>query len=989
MKAKFFAIAALLLGMASCQQDFAGVESTPNGEVSVQLSVTAPELVGATRTDGDSQAHLDSAYGAIDYLDGAPAGDDRWDWSNVDLRYSMEVYDEGDLTTPIKDRMVIIKDKYEPVTFELRLIPGRDYRFVVFADFVADGEAAKTVDYSKQGNLGLRHTIGTNLTQITIKQDADDINDEIADAYFKTFTYKPTGNSNNVNDTQDVELKRPYAKLRVVAIDLADLNLNVQPASVQVMYKSEATVPTSFNAVTGELGTENKSVDNKTFVYPFVKDIRDNRASHVYTYGYDDDTAVADNGVERASSLTLFTDYILAVDDVHRPISFEMAVFDAAGGLIKAVDFNTNIPVQRNHLTTIVGNLMTANTEFTVTIDDNFESDIDGNSQERILLETLINGGVYDLKSDLTVTAPTWLKGDAVIRLNGYTLTYDIPTDKENDNDFAIMTRVENGSTLTFVGDGSVVADGYIASANEGGVVNINGGNFFTTSCTLFQSNGGEINISGGVFEAAEYDGDHRYTLNFVDSKKQAGLIEVTGGRFYKYNPSESHSESPAMDFCGNGYWGVADGDWYNVVSQKHVDLFVDHAEVYTAEGLLQWAYIVENGPISAFEDLAGFDAGTFNKYAYGLEIMANIDMPAKTIVADPTKETYVFTDVDITVTDGVPSGSNWIPVCTHPAADGNDIIYVYTGWVDGLNKTISGLRVNTTSNYAGLIGFMYDGVVVKDLTFSDAVIKGASSVGVVAGRAQDDTLIENVRVVNSTVSGAGNVGSIVGYNYSRVGGAQDQGYAEGPAIVRNCSNDVNTVVICSGNYAGGIVGYNYGATIVNCKNYADVTGSSNVGGIVGYTRDYHHNKDGYIVACATYPEATITAKNGCVGGIAGYTLADSQHTNVYMHIVACTSLSNISGKTKGCIIGTISHRQHTAACVAVKNGATKLYGSGKPATESTVKDAILYDAVGSATQADIDALNHAIDHYNRKNPPAESVCSYRWTLVDGFPVLE
>ena len=118
MKAKFFAIAALLLGMASCQQDFAGVESTPNGQVSVQLSVTAPELVGATRTDGDSQANLDSAYGAIDYLDGSLVGDYRQDWSDVDLRYSLEVYDATDLTTPVKDRMVIIKDKYEPVHFE-------------------------------------------------------------------------------------------------------------------------------------------------------------------------------------------------------------------------------------------------------------------------------------------------------------------------------------------------------------------------------------------------------------------------------------------------------------------------------------------------------------------------------------------------------------------------------------------------------------------------------------------------------------------------------------------------------------------------------------------------------------------------------------------------------------------------------------------------------------------------------------------------------
>ena len=637
MKSRVFAIAAMLLGMASCQQDFTGTAIDPAGEVSVQLSVTAPELVGATRTDGDSQANLDSAYGAIDYLDGSLVGDYRQDWSDVDLRYSLEVYDATDLTTPVKDRMVIIKDKYEPVHFELRLIPGRDYQFVVFADFVPEGENVKTVDYSVQGDLGLRHTIGANLTDIRIKQDVDAINDEIGDAYFKSFTYTPTGSSNNVNDVEEVVLKRPYAKLRVVATDLADLNLNVQPKRVMVMYKSDAVVPTSFNAVTGELGTESKSDANKTFEYTFVDDIRDNRASHVYNYGYDDDTAVAENGAVRASNLTLFTDYILAVDDVHRPISFEMAIYDSEDQIIKAVDFNTNIPIQRNHLTTIVGRVMSSHVEVDVTIDDNFASDIDGNSQERILLETLINGGVYDLKSDLTITAPTWLKGDAVIRLNGYTLTYDIPADKENDNDFAIMTRVENGSSLTFVGEGSVVAEGYIASVNEGGVVNIDGGNFLTTSCTLFQSNGGKINISGGLFEAAEYDGDHRYTLNFVDSKKQAGLIEVTGGRFYKYNPYESHSESPAMNFCGEGYFGIEDGDWYEVVSMA----YVHNADEFTAVGedasikVMIFANDIDFGTSSAFITTDkivygnGYNliAGGVNTTTYGLRIEGDINV--------------------------------------------------------------------------------------------------------------------------------------------------------------------------------------------------------------------------------------------------------------------------------------------------------------------------------------------------------------------------
>ena len=358
--------------------------------------------------------------------------------------------------------------------------------------------------------------------------------------------------------------------------------------------------------------------------------------------------------------------------------------------------------------------------------------------------------------------------------------------------------------------------------------------------------------------------------------------------------------------------------------------------------------------------------------------------MPAK-VVAEVNGE-YQFTDEAITVTDGVPSGSNWVPV--RPVID--TLSDSYSGKIVGNDHTISGLRINITgSDYAGFLGAMYDGGYVYNLKFSDALVCGNSYVGVVAGRSQNDTVIENVKVINSTITGTGNVGSIVGYNYSRVGGAQGQNYNEGSAVVRNCSNDVNTKVAGTGDNIGGIVGNNYGATIINCKNYADVTGNSNVGGIVGYTRDYHHNKDGYIVACATYAEAKITANNGNAGGIAGATLADNNHTNTYMHIVACTTLSEIVGNTKGCIIGSINHGQHTAGCVAVKNGATVLYGKNKPSTESGIVDAKLYDAASGATQADVDALNAAIAHYNEKNPPVESKCNYTWALVNGFPVLQ
>ena len=70
MRAKFFAIAALVLGMASCQKDFAP-EANLGGEVDFTLAVTAPEL-SKTRAgvDGavDTNNAMDSAFGAIDYL---------------------------------------------------------------------------------------------------------------------------------------------------------------------------------------------------------------------------------------------------------------------------------------------------------------------------------------------------------------------------------------------------------------------------------------------------------------------------------------------------------------------------------------------------------------------------------------------------------------------------------------------------------------------------------------------------------------------------------------------------------------------------------------------------------------------------------------------------------------------------------------------------------------------------------------------------------
>lgn len=354
MKARFFAIAALVLGLASCQQDFAPDTQPSGGEVSVQLVVSAPELIGATRAgengEVDGNKGMDSAFGAIDYLDGAVVGDDRFDWNDVNIRYTMEVYDANDLSKPIKDRQEQITDKYEPVQFEVRLIPDRKYQFVVFADFV-----------DQKTGAALRHKIGETLNDITlIDEPGKELNDEVADCYFKSWEFSPKDNTQNQTEAT---LTRPYAKVRVIATDLDELNLNVHPENVTIDYY-DAVIPTAFNAVTGSISVDNAT---KTFSYDYIAEVRNNMANHVYNAGFD---AKVDTETGRATHMTLFTDYILAKDE-QSTIHFKMTVSDKIGP-IKVVDFNTEIPIQRNYLTTVIGNVLTTNTKVDITINDNF-----------------------------------------------------------------------------------------------------------------------------------------------------------------------------------------------------------------------------------------------------------------------------------------------------------------------------------------------------------------------------------------------------------------------------------------------------------------------------------------------------------------------------------------------------------------------------------------------------------------------------------------
>ena len=379
---------------------------------------------------------------------------------------------------------------------------------------------------------------------------------------------------------------------------------------------------------------------------------------------------------------------------------------------------------------------------------------------------------------------------------------------------------------------------------------------------------------------------------------------------------------------------------------------------VQTHEELLKYAYMV-NHVDNTLE----------------LELLNDIALPQFEIAEDAANETYVYTTTPITVTAGVPSGSNWVPM--------GDTNIFFEGKINGGNHTISGLRIASTGSYVGFAGIMDKaGTVIMDLNFDDAVISGVGCVGTVAGYARDGVVLKNCHLSNVAVKGTEKVGAVIGQNYTRHKATPGiEGGKLPKTMVENCTVDAASTV--SGSYnIGGVAGINYGAIIKNCRNASKVTGLSNVGGIAGYSRDYHNYKNSWVIACGNEGEVS---GNGSVGSIIGQSLEDNNHTPSISAMVACYSTAQ-TGAYTNLLLGTGVNNISNYGSWGLK---TKAYQNPLPA--GTYTACYAFDSAASISQAEIDAMNAAIDEYNTGLAvDAAEYCPYKWDWTAGsLPVLK
>lgn len=197
-------------------------------------------------------------------------------------------------------------------------------------------------------------------------------------------------------------------------------------------------------------------------------------------------------------------------------------------------------------------------------------------------------------------------------------------------------------------------------------------------------------------------------------------------------------------------------------------------------------------------------------------------------------------TDINITLnTDLNLTNMEWTPIGTESQP--------YTGTFDGNNYTITGLTVNQTRNYVGLIGCIGSDGTVKNVKLENVNITGDGYfVGGVAGT--NYGTIENCSVDGTLTNYVQYLGGVVGDNYGSIIGCSSSGTITG-----------------TGPNVGGIGGQSVGGTIMACYSVANIKGGSSSGGVLGQT-----NRETVVIACY-HAKGNVTGEQSRIGGVIGW----------------------------------------------------------------------------------------------------------------------
>ena len=225
----------------------------------------------------------------------------------------------------------------------------------------------------------------------------------------------------------------------------------------------------------------------------------------------------------------------------------------------------------------------------------------------------------------------------------------------------------------------------------------------------------------------------------------------------------------------------------------------------------------------------------------------------------------------------------SWAPI-------GNST-YQYLGTFDGNGKTIRNLYINATSVKTGFFGYATDGSI-KNIIFDNAKVKSIDFyTGILAGYA-GSCFIENIKTLaNCSVKSYSYTGGIAGNACGNISNCENHAMVEGTdgvggfagrydssnKSITSCAN--YGAITGAGSEVGGMVGQFISGTIQNSANYGDITGTYNVGNLMGYADECNLKN---VLGTGNVTATSIEETGFLVGSVSDYSCTAASGILVY-----------------------------------------------------------------------------------------------------------
>ena len=327
-KTLFLAVAAVTALFSACSSDEVASSANDSNVVNVAFNANFDQVIKTRGVVGESDGTAATKlYVAV------------YNQDNQLIKAISNIGVEGSQPT------VTVSGKTATVNFQL--VKGQTYNFVFWAQNPNATDGAVVFD-PETGKVNVDYT------KITA-------NDESLDAF--------TAHVNDFTVTgamsQNVTLYRPWAQVNYGATQAdwdaavaAEINVAKSKVTVNNVYKT-------LNALTGEVEGPAETADIALAANTIPASATTSRTLTVSGTNYK----------------YIGLNYLLVGNEGEQSlIKADLEIQKESGEVINTLTFS-NVPVQRNYRTNIVGNLLTSQAQFNITLDPNYEDDITGNNE--------------------------------------------------------------------------------------------------------------------------------------------------------------------------------------------------------------------------------------------------------------------------------------------------------------------------------------------------------------------------------------------------------------------------------------------------------------------------------------------------------------------------------------------------------------------------------------------------------------------------------